>query len=230
MHIDDPKQYLAATAQIESDDPQVIAFARSAAGDARDEIEIACNLYYATRDGIRYDPYYIELTEEGLSAKSCLKEKVGFCVTKAALLAAACRAVGIPARVGYADVRNHLVTGKLAKMMGTDLFVYHGYADIYLDGRWVKATPVFNLALCEKFRVLPLEFNGREDSLFQPFNADNKRHMDYVQYRGTYANVPVKEIAQGFKDAYPSMFDGDRMLSVGDFAAEAEAETKQRNN
>ncbi len=224
MHIDDPEQYLNATECIESDDPDIIVFASDAAGDSRDDIEMACNIYYAVRDKIRYDPYCIELTHTGLSAKNCLQNKVGFCVTKGALLAAACRSVGIPARVGYADVRNHLVTGRLAKLMGTDLFVYHGYADLYLQERWVKATPVFNLALCEKFRVLPLEFDGRKDSLFQPFNADNRRHMEYVQYRGTHAEVPVAEIAQGFKDAYPTMFDGNRMLGAGDFAAEAEAE------
>ena len=29
--------------------------------------------------------------------------------------------------------------------MGTDLFVYHGYAELFLDGKWVKATPAFNV-------------------------------------------------------------------------------------
>src|SRR5574341_322846 len=64
---------------------------------------------------------------------------------------AVARVVGIPARVGYADVRNHLSTPKLRELVGGDLFVWHGYAELHLEGRWVKATPAFNLTLCERF-------------------------------------------------------------------------------
>jgi hypothetical protein len=90
--------------------------------------------------------------------------------------------------------------------MGSDLFVYHGYTDLYLDGRWVKATPAFNLALCERFRVKPLEFDGREDSIFHPFDRDNRRHMEYLRERGTYADVPVDEIQRAFREAYPRFY------------------------
>ena len=65
--------------------------------------------------------------------------------------------------------------------MGTDLFVYHGYTDLCLDGKWVKATPAFNLALCTRFRVKPLEFDGRDDSIFHPFDEDDRRHMEYLR-------------------------------------------------
>ena len=133
----------------------------------------AIKLYYAVRDGVRYDPYSMQLVPEELGAVRCLAHKVGFCIPKAALLAASARALGIPARVGYADVKNHLATGKLIEMMGTDIFIWHGYTDLFLEGKWVKATPAFNIELCDKFRVLPLEFDGREDSLFHPFDADD---------------------------------------------------------
>jgi hypothetical protein len=90
--------------------------------------------------------------------------------------------------------------------MGSDLFVYHGYTDLYLDGKWVKATPAFNLALCQRFRVKPLEFDGHEDSIFHPFDEDNRRHMEYLRERGTFADVPVDTIQQAFREAYPRFY------------------------
>ena len=108
--------------------------------------------------------------------------------------------------MGFADVKNHLTTPRLAETMGSDLFVYHGYAELYLEGRWVKATPAFNLALCTRFRVKPLEFDGRSDSIFHAFDADNRRHMEYLRDRGRYADVPVEEIQQAFREAYPKFY------------------------
>jgi hypothetical protein len=90
--------------------------------------------------------------------------------------------------------------------MGSDLFVYHGYTEFRLEERWVKATPAFNLALCRRFRVKPLEFDGRSDSIFHPFDEDERRHMEYLRDRGTYADVPVAEIQRAFREAYPRFY------------------------
>lgn len=69
-------------------------------------------------------------------------------------------AAGIPARLGFADVKNHLATPRLTDLNGGDVFHWHAYTDLHLEGRWVKATPAFDLALCERFGVLPLEFDA----------------------------------------------------------------------
>jgi transglutaminase-like putative cysteine protease len=129
---------LAPTVIIDSDHPAVIAFAREHDRGA-DVRERAVSLYLAVRDGFRYDPYRIDLSPRGVSASAVLANGYGWCVPKAALLTAACRAVGIPSRVGYADVRNHLSTERLRKAMNSDVYVWHGYSDIWIDGRWVKA-------------------------------------------------------------------------------------------
>src|SRR5204863_1818962 len=138
-------------------------------------------LYYAVRDGIRYNPFLDFSQDAAYRASSTLERGEGFCVGKSALLAACARSLGIASRVGFADVKNHLTTPRLRERMGgTDLFIYHGYAELLLDGKWVKATPVFNDELCRRFRVKPLEFDGRADSVFHPFDADDRRHMEYV--------------------------------------------------
>jgi transglutaminase-like putative cysteine protease len=137
----------------------------------------------------------------------CIERGMGWCVPKAALLAACARAAGIPARVGYADVKNHITTPELTAKMGTDLFVFHGYTEFLLEGKWVKATPAFNLSLCTRFRVKPLEFDGTADSLFHPFDEDDRRHMEYVRERGSFADVPADEIKRVFSQTYPKYYN-----------------------
>lgn len=218
--------YLAATPFIDSDHAAVRALAREAVGGETDTKAKAIKLYYAIRDRFLYDPYAVEVSVDGLRASSVITRGHGFCVNKALLLAAVARAEGIPARIGLADVKNHLATERLRAQMGTDIFYYHGFTELFLDGKWVKATPAFNLALCQKFRVLPLEFDGETDSVFHPFDADNRRHMEYVADRGSYADMPFDDWRQAMLTHYPDLMREDR--AGGDFAAEAAAEANNK--
>ena len=195
--------YLRPTAIIDSEHPAVREMARSVAGSPpADPIETAVRLYTAVRDGIWYDPYLPFYRPEHYRASRVLEQGRAFCIGKAGLLCALGRAAGIPARVGFADVRNHLATRQLIEFMGSDVFVFHGYTEFYLEGRWVKATPAFNIELCRKHRVAPLEFNGREDSVFHPFNQDNRLFMEYVKDHGTFADIPVGRIVSACEQTY----------------------------
>ena len=213
---------LSPATMVDSDHPAVVQFARSHAIGTNDR-ERAVALYHAVRDGLRYDPYRVDLSVHGMKASTALANGYGWCVPKAALLAAACRAAGIPARVGYADVRNHLSTERLRKNMGSDLFVWHGYTDILLDGAWIKATPAFNIELCERFGLLPLEFDGRADSIYHPFDKAGNRHMEYVAMHGAFDDVPLQRILDAFAVHYPNM-PLERRAQAGDFEAEAARE------
>jgi transglutaminase-like putative cysteine protease len=210
-------EYLATGQFIDSAHPAVAAFSKKHCA-GKGEIERAVSLYYAVRDGIRYNPFLDFSDRETFRASAVLAAGQGFCIGKAALLAAVARAAGIEARVGFADVKNHLTTPRLAETMGTDLFVYHGYADLHLEGRWVKATPAFNLALCKRFRVKPLEFDGRNDSIFHAFDEDERRHMEYLRDRGRYADVPVDEIQRVFEETYPKFYQLGRDAAKESFA------------
>jgi transglutaminase-like putative cysteine protease len=197
--------YLSAGRYVDSAHPLVVAIANKHV-EGSDERERAISLYYAVRDEIRYNPFLDFSDPEVFRASAVLEAGEGFCVGKASLLAACARAAGIEARLGFADVKNHLTTPRLAETMGSDLFIYHGYTDLRIDGRWVKATPAFNLALCTRFRVKPLEFDGRADSIFHPFDEDERRHMEYLRDRGVHADVPVDEIQREFRAAYPKFY------------------------
>jgi transglutaminase-like putative cysteine protease len=199
------KEFLTPARFIDSDHPAVAAFTQAHAQGA-DDRERAVALYYAVRDGVRYNPFLDFSDERAFRASVCLESGEGFCIGKAALLAACARAADIPSRVGFADVKNHLTTPRLVERMGSDLFIYHGFTELWLDGKWVKATPAFNLDLCRKFRVKPLEFDGRTDSIFHPFDEDERRHMEYLRERGSFADVPAHEIQQAFREAYPGLY------------------------
>ena len=196
---------LRATALIDADHPAVVAYAARVAGALSEPVDVAKALYLAVRDDFRYDPYQVDLTPEGLKASRVLADGHGWCVTKSALLAAVCRARGIPARVGYADVRNHLSTERLRAMIGTDEYIWHGYTSILLNGRWWKATPAFNRGLCDKLGLLPLEFDGSSDSLYQEYDPQGRRHMEYVRQRGEYDEVPGAQIRADFLQRYPML-------------------------
>ena len=198
------KQHLEPTPIIESDHESVRVFARQHARRFDHPADQAVNLYYAVRDRIRYNPYTFDLSVQRLKASATLETGEAWCVPKAALLAACCRAMGIPARMGFADVRNHLSTERLREQMKTDVFHWHGYTVIHLDGKWVKVTPAFNIELCEKFHLKPLDFNGQEDSLYHPFDLDGNKHMDYIRFRGEYDDVPLDEMRASFMKLYGS--------------------------
>ena len=213
---------LQPTETIDSDHPSVIDFARSHTSTSNDDRTNAVALYYAVRDGIRYDPYCIELTVDGLRASHVLEIERGWCVSKAILLAACCRTAGIPTRLGFADVRNHLSTARMRERMGTDLFIWHAYTSILINDKWLKATPAFNVELCDKFRLQPLEFDGAEDSIYHPFDLDGRAHMEYVNYRGEFTDLPLEQIAGEMLRRHPDLFGP---AIAGDFEREVSAET-----
>jgi len=188
---------------IDSNHKKIIQHAMDLVKDlGEDPIEKAVKIYYAVRDGIWYDPYSPFYLPEHYRASNVLKNGRGYCVPKASLLCALGRACDIPSRIGFADVRNHLATKQLIEFFGCDLFVYHGFVEFYLEDKWVKATPAFNLELCQKHKVDPLEFNGHEDSLFHEYNQEKKLFMEYVTFHGTYEDVPLEAILRAWEEVY----------------------------
>jgi transglutaminase-like putative cysteine protease len=214
-------EYLAPARYVDSDAPSIVAFAEKAAGEDGSALARVLRLYQAVRDGILYDPYVDMSDAANFRASGVLAAGRGFCIGKAALLAACCRVIGVPARVGYADVRNHLSSPRLTEHMGTDVYVWHSYADILLDGTWAKATPAFNSTLCRRLGLEPLAFDGRSDSLLHPYDRAGRLYMEYLRDHGTFADVPYDAVMRAFRIQYAAMMA--RHGIAGDFQAEAVA-------
>lgn len=205
------RKYLVPGRFVESDAEEIVTFARQVVGPEKDDIRCAIALYEAVRDRIKYDPYDDLAKAESCSAKRTLLRGRGYCIPKSALLVACARSIDIPGRIGFADVRNHLASRRLLEANGDDIFRWHAYSELYLAGKWVKATPAFDTALCRRAGVIPLPFDGEHDSVFQPYDEQHRRHMEYVLERGSFADVPYEEIVDTWRRHSPLLFsDGYR--------------------
>ncbi len=200
------EQYLQPTFFLDYTNPAVTAFAEEVCQEKQDPTARAVALYYAVRDQIRYDPYELNHSRQSLKASAVLAKGSGYCVAKAVLLTALARQQKIPSRLGFADVTNHLSTPRLRAKMGTDLFLYHGYSEFLLEGRWLKTTPAFNFSLCARFGVRPLEFDGTADSIFHEFDQHGRRHMEYLRDHGHFDDLPYELLFTAYRRHYPTFF------------------------
>src|SRR5687767_2283765 len=209
------QEYLRPTEFLDSDHPEVRDFAETSIAGAEGDIAKAVQLYYAVRDAFRYDPYVLDLRRESLRASKLLTKKRGYCVEKAVLLAAAARAVGIPSRLSFYIVRNHIATEKLAKALEKDYLVFHGAAEMYLEGKWVKATPAFNRRLCDFLGVDPIEFDGTSDAIFQEYDRKGNVFMEYLHEYGAFDEMPYQMFLDELDKHYPHVTNNPRYVTDG---------------
>lgn len=204
------EEFTRPNAFVDSDHPKVIEYAERFRSD-EGPVASAVALYYAIRDGFRYNPYDVEMTPEAFRASEVVgrsRARGGHCIDKALLLAAGARVLGIPSRLHFANVRNHIGTARLEALLGTDVLVFHGYAELFLEGRWVAATPAFNKRLCERLGVVPLEWDGRHDSIFQAYDRNGGRFMEYLHDYGTFPDVPYALMVSEWEKHYPTLRGG----------------------
>lgn len=199
---------LAPTEFLDFDHPGVQGFVATAIGTAASETDKAVRLFYAVRDQIRYDLYSVSHDPGRYKASDVLERGAAYCIPKAVLLAAVARAVGIPSVIGLSDVVNHFTTPRMEAVMGKDaIFLDHGYAGLYLNGRWLKVVPAFNAALCGKMGVAPTEFDGQSDALLQDYDAENNTRMVYLKDHGFWSDLPLARILDDFDGYYPKNLD-----------------------
>lgn len=208
-------EYLQPTGFLDFDKQIVRDFAEKNTVGAKSETEKAVKLYYAVRDGFQYNPYLLDLRREGLTASNLLTRNRGYCVEKAVLLAASARAVGVPSRLSFYIVRNHIATEKLEQALKKNYLVFHGAAEVFLEGHWLKTTPAFNASLCKYLGVEPLEFDGKSDSTFQEYDKNGNSFMTYLHDYGFFDDLPYQLYLQELKEHYPHIF-GNEKYTDGD--------------
>ena len=199
--------YLQSTETINFKHPLVLEFIASHTNEKDTKKAQAISLYKAVRDTIPYDAFTFSVQKEDYKASATIDAGIGFCTTKSIVYTACCRAIGIPAKLGFADVKNHLSTNVLRLMLETDIYYWHAYVLLYLDDKWVKATPVFDTQLCEKYKITPLQFDGSNDSIYHPYDQEGNQHMEYLNDRGTYADMPFEEMVADMFRYYPAFME-----------------------
>jgi len=195
--------YLAPAEYVDSDHPTIRAKAQELCGNATDDAAKARAIFLFVREIIYHAADFADLNS--YRASHLLKTGYGYCGAKASLFAALCRAADLPARILFADVTNHLATPKNQASFGTNLYAWHGYNEVMVEGRWVKASPTFNSSMCAKVGVAPLEFDGRSDAILQPFDSQGRTYMRYEKYHGAFHDVPAKFLAAEMYRLYPDV-------------------------
>lgn len=210
-----PTEFLDHTA------PQVRDLVARAVGDETDPTARAVALFYAVRDGLRYEVYGSDLSRQGMRASAIIDRGYGFCIHKSLVYAAAVRAAGIPSRLVFGDVRNHLASPRLRDLVGGDLFRFHCLTEVHLNGQWIKATPVFNKMLCRLYQIAPLDFDGRTDSVYHPYDEQGRKHMEFVHWHGTFDDFPYELVVPGIRDAHPRLFASSQVTTGGSLEEES---------
>jgi transglutaminase-like putative cysteine protease len=194
------EKYLKPTFFIDCDTSSIKEKAQQLTKGRRQDVAKAKSLFYFVRDEIRYNPYLPKYLREDFRASNVLSTGEGYCVQKAVLLVALARAAGIPSRLGFAMIRNNLMPYKLYQVMKTNIFPWHGYAELYLKGKWVKATPAFNLKMCQENKIVPVEFDGQSDAKLHLYNREGKLHIEYLMDRGPFDDVPLNQIKKALSE------------------------------
>ena len=195
------ERYLEPTSTIDCDNASVKGKAWELTKGQEDPADKARSLFYFVRDQIKYNMYVPFQLIEHYKASTILREGEGYCVQKAVLMTALARAIDIPARLGFADIVNHLLPGKFLEIHGTNLLVYHGFTELYLNDTWIRVTPIFDLEMCRKHRIIPVDFDGKNDARFHPVNEEGRQHIEYVRYHGSFEDLPLDEMLNARQEA-----------------------------
>ncbi len=209
--MEDMSIYLQPTEFLNFNKKQVSRKAFEITKDLKTEKEKTTALFYWVRDEIKYNMFaYYPKIKSNLKSSVTMRRKYGFCMSKAVLLSTMARAIGIPARIHMVDIINHKISQRVVDLMGTKVFHCHAYSELYLAGKWIKATPVFDKETCFKGGFFPMiEFDGENDALFTTHDIDGNLFVEYIEDWGNFADVPIKKIDQIFTEKYPKWYNDD---------------------
>ena len=195
------ENFLKCTEIIDCDSNSIKGKALEVTKGLKTDKEKAVALFYFVRDKIKHNAYVPLYDANRYKASSTLKEGNGMCQNKAILLVALARAVGIPARLGFVDVEDNQLSDSFKQMIGgVNTMPFHGFAELYIDGRWVHASPAYDLATCRKKGFIPVEFDGVNDAKDSEYTKSGQLHMKHIQYHGPYEDLPLDEIYSYYRE------------------------------
>ena len=70
-----------------------------------------------------------------------------------------------------------------------------------------------------------MAFDGLNDSIYHPFDKAGNRHMEYVNQRGTFDDMPLAQIVQDFKTVYSGWMAENDPLQNASFEQDVQRET-----
>ncbi len=193
---------LKPSACANSDHPKIVELAAKITADAGDNNQKAVQLFEYVRDAIVYSPYTPFFLPEHYLATTTLERGKGFCVQKSVVLVALLRAAGIPARLVFADMVNHRAQPHIIEMLGINLFTYHCYVEMWLDGQWLQVTPSFDQETCDKHGFPLVVFDGHNSSTLPPVDHQGRKFVEYTKHFGSFLDVPMEPMLESWYKVY----------------------------
>jgi hypothetical protein len=221
-------EYLKCTEFIDCDTQSITDKARELTTGLKTDKEKARSLYYFVRDEIKHNAYAPLYDKERYKASVILKEGNGFCQQKSVLLAALARSAGIPARLGFVDVNDHRISESFRQMIGgVNRFPLHGYAELFVNGKWLHVSPAYDLDTCQRKRFVPVEFDGEHDAKDSPLDMDGNPHIEHLEYHGPFSDFPWEMIQSYYRKWLDNMgLDWEEMKKIGDQIRQSKSKEK----
>ncbi|MHA1331896.1 MAG: transglutaminase domain-containing protein [Candidatus Hodarchaeales archaeon] len=197
--------YTKPTYFLDSSSQSIKELAARLSKGLEERTDIVKSYFEYVRDNIKYSVKDFQLqNKDEFKASVTLEKKKGFCIPKAILLAALLRAHPdgpIPSRLHFVDIINHRSPKYLQEIMGTNVFVFHGFTEVYL-GKWIKLTPSFDSDLCTRHNLPVCEFNGDNDAIFASKDNNGNPFVEYVHDYGTFEDLPYKKMVERISSYY----------------------------
>ncbi len=196
-------EYLTPTSFIDSDSSAILQKVTDLKTETVNVNDLSISIFNFVRDQIKYKiDMSLYSSPDDFKASVTLQRGKGFCIPKSILLVALYRAGGFPSRLHFADIINHRSPDHLVKLMGTNIFYFHGYAEVSLNNHWYKLTPSFETELCQKHDFPVCTFDGSTDATFQSKDTKGRPFIDYLSDRGVYSDLPFNEMVSAFQKYY----------------------------
>ena len=194
-------RFLKCTEIIDCDSDSIKEKALEVTKGLKADKDKAIALFYFVRDKIRHNAYTPLYDSNRYKASSTLRAGDGMCQNKAILLVALARSVGIPARLGFVDVEDYQLSESFKQMIGgVNTMPFHGFAELYIDGKWVHASPAYDLSTCRRKGFVPVEFDGVNDAKDSEYTKSGQLHMKHIKYHGPYEDLPLDEIYSYYRE------------------------------
>ncbi len=186
--------FLEPAEGIQCDHPEVFALARRVARGGKNDVGAAGRLFEYVRDTVRYSVQVPFADMDDYLALNTLRRGWGYCVQKSAVLVALARALGIPARLAFADIENKILPPPMIEMLGGHVLYYHCFVEWWIGGQWRKATPSFDTQLCAERGWHLVEFVPGQDLMLPETDLAGNPHVSYLRYHGWRLGVPLEEM------------------------------------
>lgn len=204
------KEYLKPTYYADSDSEFLKNRALDIIKDAKTPQETAVKIYYFVRDKILFATGDI-----GLKASQTLQAGKGPSLLKGSLMIAMLRAAGIPARYRLIDADDRKVKGIVDDLsyklfpcfrrLSKNQTVLHIIPQVYLDGEWLDADPLFDKGFFAGLKKKNVEILKNMDSIDWDGTTSISPQQNFIKKElGTFANADniLKSSTRGIRYLY----------------------------